>query len=161
MRRTIGSISAVLAALAALVAVAAADEPKYPIVGVQAANPASRIRITEVSAYRSMARNYECLSFVNASDKTVSHIRFVIFYFDSSKKLTRSDFMGRTGPFAAGAEIDGPPNSRTMDPSRYPNCQTFEVPRVGMAFMVVAVDRVDYADGTSWVDATPAPSPTP
>ncbi len=103
---------------------------------------------------------YECLSFANKGEKTIARVRFEYFFFDRARKLLRTDYLNREGPFEPGTQIDGPEAGERPDYGKFQNCQPFVLP--GSAAIIAAgVDRIEYADGTTWASATAPPDATP
>jgi hypothetical protein len=137
----------------------ASGMPKFGFIMLATVDPASEIAVSDVGAAYQGYRMFECLTFDNLSVKTVTWVRFVFFYFDKKRTLLRSDFLDRRGAFAPGAHIDGPNFAEQPDLGKYQNCLAFDASG-GIEYDVVAVDRVDYSDGSSWISPTPTPSPT-
>lgn len=103
---------------------------------------------------------YECLSFANKGEKTIARLRFEFFFFDRTRKLLRTDYLNRDGPFEVGADVEGPQPGERPDYGRYRNCQAFTFPG-NTVIIAAAVDRIEYADGTTWASATAPPEATP
>lgn len=103
---------------------------------------------------------YECISFANKGQKTIAHVRFEFFFFDRGRKLLRTDYLNRDGPFEVGAQIDGPKAGEQPDYGKYQNCQPYTLPG-NAAIIAVAVEGIEYADGTTWASATAPPEATP
>lgn len=125
------------------------------------------VRIDAANAYGRGNEHYACLSFTNVTNKEVTHVRFHFYYIDKKGERVGEDTFDRTGSFDPGGTNATVPitvnvrmPSYEQDLSRYPNCQSFRFPPQGIAVNVVGVERVDFADGTSWV-ATPKSTPTP
>lgn len=161
--------------LLAIAVIPAAAQAQYAFRVLNVVNPHAQISVTQSGSYRQGYKNYECISFVNLASKTVSEITFDFLHFDAQKKFIGSDTLTRSGSFANGQADLGPfkeidlyshvyaPGMR-FDLSDYKNCILFSFPRNGIAFDVVTVRRVHYADGTLWEappDATPSAQPSP
>jgi hypothetical protein len=131
-------------------------------------NPASLVRISNPVGLRHAGTSYECVDFMNLSEKTITRIEFKFIYIDAQRENVGFDLLDRTGSFTPNGMVSGPPPAgvgSTFDPGVYANCLHFRFPRQGIAINVVMVNRVDYDDGTVWTAPTPqssaTPSPTP
>ncbi len=120
----------------------------------------ANVEISNVVLTYSGYPQYECLSFANKGEKTIARMRFEYFFFDRARKLLRMDYLNREGPFEPGIEIDGPEPGGQPDYGKYRNCQAFTFPG-NAAIIAAAVDRIEYADGTTWTSATAPPEATP
>jgi len=132
----------------------------------------SPIRIDQAHAYERGNQYFECVSFTNMSEKAVARIRFHFVYIDAKGERVGEDTFDRTGSFDPGGSVANIPITLGVrmpadyqDLNRYPNCQSYRFPSQGIAINLVAVERVDFADGTSWVmtpaSASPSPNPSP
>lgn len=130
-----------------------------------APQPGVPVRITSANAYRQDLVNWECVTFVNASTKTISRVRIRFHYFDASKADVGSDVLERKGSFAPGVFIEGPTFGAAAGLKQIDNCARFRFPHEGIETDVVSVERVEFADGTTWTSETPrgggVPKPTP
>jgi hypothetical protein len=134
-------------------------------------NAGAQLRITQSGAYRQGYRHFECLSFVNVAPKIATRVQFDFIYFDAQKHFIGSDSLVRTGQFEGNVE-DKAPFERVSAPhgigehfdlGDYKNCLAYQLKHEGIAYNVVTVKRVEYADGTYWEappDATPTPQPS-
>ena len=132
---------------------------------VIAPQPGVPVRITSANAYRQDLVNWECVTFVNASAKTISRVRVRFHYFDSANVDVGSDELDRKGSFAPGVSIEGPKYGTAAGMKQIDNCARFKFPRSGIDTDVVSVESVEFADGTAWSRQTPRggdlPKPTP
>jgi hypothetical protein len=154
--RGIKRVPLLFCALLAVGASAAASEQFAIIIFPNSAN----VEISDVVFTDRGYPQYECLSFANKGEKTIARLRFEYFFFDRARKLLRTDYLNREGPFEAATEIDGPQPGERPDYEKYQNCQPFTLPG-NAAITAAAVDRIEYADGTAWASATAAPEATP
>lgn len=126
------------------------------------------VRIDRANAYGQGGWHYECVGFTNMSTKVVTSIRFHFIYIDAKFDRVGEDFFERKGSFDPGGAVEGqgvatnvPMPREAQDLSTHPDCQSFRFPAQGISVNMVAVDRVEFADGTSWTAPTPRPSATP
>jgi hypothetical protein len=126
------------------------------------------VRIDRANAYRQGGWHYECIGFTNISTKVVTSVRFHFIYIDATFERVGEDFFERKGSFDAGGAVEGvgvatnvPMPRYEQDLSSRPDCQSFRFPPQGISVNEVAVDRVEFADGTTWTAPTPRPSAPP
>lgn len=126
------------------------------------------VRIDRANAYGQGGWHYECIGFTNLSTKTVTSVRFHFIYIDAKFERVGEDFFERKGSFDPGGAVEGLGVATNVampryeqDLSSHPDCQSFRFPPQGISVNMVAVDRVEFADGTSWTAPTPRPSATP
>jgi hypothetical protein len=99
-----------------------------------------------------------CVSFANNSQKTASEIDVDIEILDSLGFIRRVAPLRLSGSFAPGAEIGGPANVQDVNSARA-NCvidgehtlANLSDPFSGAQAVVYSVRRVQYADGTQWL----------
>ena len=128
-------------------------------------DPASQISLSSVEVFKQGYRLFECLSFKNNGPKVISHVRFQFSYLDGNRKEVGNDLLERNGDFPAGSGETAPVITElvaTTDLGKFRTCQVFKAPNRNVAMITAQVNRVDYADGTSWsrLDQGVSPSPT-
>ena len=127
------------------------------------ADPSSPVRVLDAVGIRQAGVSYECLSFSNDANRPVTRVLFKFTYFDAAREMVGFDTLDRVGDVAAGATVTAPMVHDTRNLWHNPNCQHFQFPHEGIAINAVTVERVDFADGTSWTatpkNATPSPAP--
>ena len=143
---------------------------RYRVLIIPISNLNTKIRISHVQISTQAYVTYECVGFVNNSDRVVAAIRFRFTYVDANRHAAGFDPIERRGPFEPGAGEDVPqivPGQMYERGAleRFHNCQSFKFPNDNIAYLVATVDRVEFADGSVWEDvhrtAVPAPTSTP
>lgn len=141
----------------------AALEPAFSM--TIAVQPGVPVHVISANAYRQDLVNWECVTFVNTTSKTISRVRIRFHYFDASNADVGSDRLDRKGSFAPGVLIEGPTYGAAAALKQIENCARFRFPREGIETDVVSVESVEFADGTTWTSEVPRggglPKPTP
>jgi hypothetical protein len=165
---------AAVLSLVVLSAAQAGAQTSAPAPAAASSDADSQIRITRLSQYRSPLQanglgneSMVCVSFVNESQRTVNHVRFVFAYDDTNGTTVGADVLDRRGTFSTGVPIEGWTSllqeQHSGEVGRARNCRPIGPAHAGVddeggiefghhALRAIRafVETVDYADGTSW-----------
>ena len=129
----------------------------------------------DVETIMSNSSSFECAYFVNSGPKVVTRVRVRLTYLAGNGDEFSHDIIEIRGKFAGGAKVGSTPESgyTIHVPSNCRSIETFDHPidqyepgkfhqfwyvsygkkeiTQGAAAVTATIDRVDYADGTSWI----------
>ena len=87
-----------------------------------------------------------CVAFHNTDPRPATAVHLQLVFFDGGGTRTGSKVLTRTGTFSTGARVAAADDHRTHPE----DCLPIKVPTGEQIVIAYYIDRVDFADGTSW-----------